>query len=118
LGRIPGLDAYGMQEQRTPGKRMIVGAGGAPETYATGQAPDRLQCVSARSDNAKPIVLITGAAGNIGRGLAAMLADDYRVVGLDRPGSMADFPLIEADLSNDQSVRKALADFRNRFGEL
>jgi nucleoside-diphosphate-sugar epimerase len=73
--------------------------------------------VSAPSDNAKPIVLITGAAGNIGRGLAAMLAESYQVVGLDRPGSEADFPLIEADLSDDQSVTKALGDFRNRFGE-
>jgi nucleoside-diphosphate-sugar epimerase len=65
----------------------------------------------------KPIVLITGAAGNIGRSLAALLAEEYRIVGLDRPGSKADFPLIEGDLSKDESVAQAMADFRERFGE-
>jgi nucleoside-diphosphate-sugar epimerase len=67
--------------------------------------------------NQKPIVLITGAAGNIGRSLAALLAEDYRVVGLDRPGTKADFPLIEADLSKDESVDQAIAEFRKRFGD-
>ncbi|MDQ8757544.1 hypothetical protein RCO27_15045 [Sphingosinicella sp. LHD-64] len=33
----------------------------------------------------KPIVLITGAAGNIGRPLAGALTDAYRVVRLDQP---------------------------------
>jgi nucleoside-diphosphate-sugar epimerase len=65
----------------------------------------------------KPIVLITGAAGNIGRSLAAVLAKDYQVVGLDRPGTKAGFPLIQADLSKDDSVEKAVAEFRNRFGD-
>ncbi|HXG80443.1 MAG TPA: NAD-dependent epimerase/dehydratase family protein [Sphingomicrobium sp.] len=68
------------------------------------------------SDSAKPIVLITGAAGNIGTSLAERLADGYRVVGIDRPGSKADFPLIEADLGDDQSVEKAIAEFRDKFG--
>ena len=35
------------------------------------------------TDVAKPIVLITGAAGNIGTSLAERLADAYRVVGID-----------------------------------
>jgi nucleoside-diphosphate-sugar epimerase len=42
----------------------------------------------------KPIVLITGAAGNIGRSLAAALRDGYSIVGLDQPGKKAEFPLI------------------------
>lgn len=87
------------------------------ETDATGPGINRLPSVSATSDKAKPIVLITGAAGNIGRGLAAKLADDYQVVGLDRPGSTAEFPLIEADLSEDRSVSEALGVFRDRFGD-
>ena len=32
----------------------------------------------------RPLVLITGAAGNLGQTLARALGDRYRVVGLDR----------------------------------
>ncbi|HEX6376618.1 MAG TPA: NAD-dependent epimerase/dehydratase family protein [Allosphingosinicella sp.] len=64
----------------------------------------------------KPIVLITGAAGNIGRSLAGALADGYRVVGLDKPGTTADFPLIEVDFTDDDSVRAALESFRKDHG--
>lgn len=63
-----------------------------------------------------PIVLITGAAGNLGAALSAALADGYRVVGLDRSAGQADFPLIEADLTSDESTAKALRTFRERFG--
>ena len=62
-------------------------------------------------------MLITGAAGNIGTSLAEVLAESYRVVGLDRPGSKADFPLIEADLADDKSVAAGFAEFKQRFGE-
>jgi len=64
----------------------------------------------------KPIVLITGAAGNIGGSLAGALADGYRVVGLDQPGATADFPLIEVDFAEDESVGGALERFRNDYG--
>jgi nucleoside-diphosphate-sugar epimerase len=64
----------------------------------------------------KPIVLITGAAGNIGRSLAAALADSYAVVGLDREGSKADFPLIGVDFTDDKSVSEALETFRRDHG--
>jgi nucleoside-diphosphate-sugar epimerase len=67
-----------------------------------------------RQDN--PIVLITGAAGNIGRSLAGALSDAYRVVGLDRPGMEADFPLIEVDFTDDESVRAAFDGFRKDYG--
>lgn len=65
---------------------------------------------------AQPIVLITGAAGNIGRSLAAALADGYRVVGLDQPDKKADFPLIGADFTKEESVRGAMESFRAEFG--
>jgi len=64
----------------------------------------------------KPLILITGAAGNIGRSLAAALAPAYRIVGLDQPDTEADFPLIGVDLTSDESVRGALAKLRDRFG--
>lgn len=67
-------------------------------------------------DNSKPLVLITGAAGNIGRSLAATLADSYRVVGLDRGGGEADFPLIDADFGSDEAMAAAFAHFGERFG--
>lgn len=64
-----------------------------------------------------PLVLITGAAGNLGRGLAQSLSDQYRIVGLDRKGSKdLDFPLYEIDLSSDESVAAALAQVRREHG--
>src|SRR5688500_12930157 len=66
--------------------------------------------------DAKPIVLITGAAGNIGRSLAAEFAGGYTVVGLDQPGKTADFPLLGADFTDADSVAKAMAELRDRFG--
>ena len=65
----------------------------------------------------KPLVLITGAAGNIGRSLAAAIAPNYRIVGLDQPGTEADFPLIGVDLTSDDSVCAALGQLRDRFGD-
>jgi nucleoside-diphosphate-sugar epimerase len=67
--------------------------------------------------DSRPIVLISGAAGNIGTSLAELLSDDYRIVGLDRPGSKADFPLIEFDLADNRSVGHALSEFGRRFGQ-
>ncbi|WP_207796586.1 NAD-dependent epimerase/dehydratase family protein [Sphingomonas oleivorans] len=67
-------------------------------------------------DTAKPIVLITGAAGNIGRSLAHALSDAYTIVGLDREGMKADFPLIPVDFTDDASVAGALAKFRRDHG--
>ena len=64
----------------------------------------------------KPIVLITGAAGNIGTALAAALKGDYRIVGMDREGLKAEFPLIAIDLTSTRSVTRAFATFRKQFG--
>ncbi|MFZ5670443.1 MAG: vitamin K epoxide reductase family protein [Pseudomonadota bacterium] len=64
----------------------------------------------------KPIVLITGAGGNLGATLAAALSDAYRVVGFDLKGGEAGFPLIAADLTSDESTRDAFAAFARRFG--
>lgn len=65
----------------------------------------------------KPIVLITGAAGNIGRSLAAALSDGYSIVGLDQPGKKAEFPLIDADFTDDASIVRAMAQFRQTHGD-
>lgn len=42
----------------------------------------------------KPVVLITGAAGDIGTTLAHVLARDFTVVGIEQKGKKASIPLI------------------------
>ncbi|UGB39538.1 NAD-dependent epimerase/dehydratase family protein [Frateuria soli] len=66
----------------------------------------------------KPVVLITGSAGFLGRALVRRLAREYSLVGLDRPG----FPRSDAierlacDLADEASVRQAVEEVRKRFG--
>jgi nucleoside-diphosphate-sugar epimerase len=64
----------------------------------------------------RPIVLITGATGNIGRSLARALHGEYRIVGLDRSVESADFPIITADFTSDASLELAFWKFRDAFG--
>ena len=56
----------------------------------------------------KPLVVITGAAGNIGRSLAAALRHRYSIVGIDLKGGGTDFPVIEADFTSDDSMAAAM----------
>lgn len=65
----------------------------------------------------KPVVLITGAAGDIGSALTAALSETYEVIGLDLKGTRAACPLIEVDLSSADSVAMALSRFRGAYGE-
>ena len=44
----------------------------------------------------KPIALITGATGNLGRSLGAAFGSQYRIVGLDQKAEGADFPVFKA----------------------
>jgi nucleoside-diphosphate-sugar epimerase len=64
----------------------------------------------------KPIVLITGASGNLGRSVAAVLANDYQPVGLDLRGDEGRFTVLSCDFTSDVAVRKALQALRKRFG--
>jgi nucleoside-diphosphate-sugar epimerase len=68
------------------------------------------------SGDARPVVLITGAAGNLGRALAAALAVDYRIVGLDLRSADADYPIFTADFSNPAAVELALSRVRALVG--
>ena len=67
-----------------------------------------------------PIVLVTGATGNLGRSVAGALAGDYRIVGLNRKtkDSAPDpaFPIFEVDFSVDASAVQALRCFRDSYG--
>lgn len=64
----------------------------------------------------KPVVLITGAAGNIGRSLAGALQDRYRVVGLDVTKGDTNYPVIEVDLTDEKSVVEALERIGTEHG--
>lgn len=69
-----------------------------------------------KTRDGKPIVLITGAVGNIGRSLGEALDRDYRVIGLDRQAEGADFPVFEADFTSDDSLGLALREIRDAYG--
>ncbi|MBI4345727.1 MAG: NAD(P)-dependent oxidoreductase [Elusimicrobia bacterium] len=68
---------------------------------------------------ARPTVLITGGSGFIGSALARQFVERYAVISLDRPGQ--DRPPkgvdhIDVDLTDDESVRHALARVRSTRG--
>lgn len=68
---------------------------------------------------AEDVVLVTGASGFIGGAVVRDLSEQYRVVGLDRPGSAMPpgaAALVDFDLSSDESVASALDAVRTRFG--
>lgn len=62
----------------------------------------------------KPLVLITGAAGNLGGALTRRLADEYRVVGLDLEESEGIFAF---DITDADSVHRAMEEVRNALGD-
>lgn len=68
------------------------------------------------SDRERPIVLVTGASGNLGRAIAAALSRDYQVVGLDRTVGAGAIPSFATDFSNAAAVELALHRMRDRFG--
>lgn len=64
----------------------------------------------------RPVVLMTGASGQVGKVVSKALTDHFQVIGLDQPGKQADVPLIPVDLTVDASVDHALAAFRDAYG--
>jgi nucleoside-diphosphate-sugar epimerase len=68
------------------------------------------------SSTDRPIVLITGAGGNLGSALAVALSDDYLIIGLDRTADGGDYPIFAADFANAAAVELAMTRVRERFG--
>src|SRR5690606_26094286 len=73
----------------------------------------------------KPVVLITGAAGNIGTAMAAALARSYHVVGMDRSipedaaassAQQGPHAWVRIDLSSDDSVQEAFEQVARTSG--
>lgn len=71
---------------------------------------------SAANSGGKPLVLMTGAAGDIGSALIKALSKRYKVVGLDLEGQQADCELFPVDLSSQDSVKLALLSYREKHG--
>ena len=67
------------------------------------------------TSDGKPIVLMTGVAGDVGAAVVDALKDGYRIVGMDRK-SDGSVPVLEADFTDDASVIRAFEDFRQRYG--
>jgi nucleoside-diphosphate-sugar epimerase/uncharacterized membrane protein len=65
---------------------------------------------------ARPIVLITGAAGDIGRSLTRALRRDYFVVGVDLVAAEEADASYEIDLTSSDSVRRVLDDVATAHG--
>lgn len=63
----------------------------------------------------KPVVLITGSEGRLGRAIAAALANAYQVVGFERACQGAG--CIDADLASDAAVAQACHTLRVRYGD-
>lgn len=66
--------------------------------------------------DARPLVLVTGIAGSVGRSLSRALQDKYRVVGMDRSDPEDGSEWIEVDLTSDESVATAVDQLGKRHG--
>lgn len=62
----------------------------------------------------KPLVLITGSEGRIGKAISAALGEDYRVIGFEQKCAAAN--CIDADISSDDAMARACALLRERYG--
>lgn len=66
--------------------------------------------------NEKPAILITGAAGNIGRKLTERLADLYHVLGIDLPDNTDGPDMFGCDITDRASVEDAVQRAAYRAG--
>ncbi len=66
----------------------------------------------------KPVAVVTGAAGTIGRAIGSTLAVDFTVVGLDRNLSEAPFPILSADVVDRACIETAARTIAAEHGEV
>ncbi len=83
-----------------------------------GKRAGRRSDVAERAEPSQDIVLITGSSGFIGQALAGRLSARYQVVGLDLfpPRKGTDIETIRLDLTDEQAVRKAMAEIGDKYG--
>lgn len=63
----------------------------------------------------KPLALITGSEGRIGKAIAAELGDDYIVVGFEQKCD-TDANCIAVDISSDEAMSRACEQLRHGYG--
>jgi nucleoside-diphosphate-sugar epimerase/uncharacterized membrane protein len=68
-------------------------------------------------DTGKPLVLITGASGNIGTHLCQQLSTNYTTIGLDRDECESADESYICDLTSDESIELALHKIREYHGK-
>lgn len=74
--------------------------------------------MAASGDKARRVTLVTGATRGIGRAICEKLAaQHHRIVGIARASGDSTFPgeVFAADLSDEQSTKRALADIIARY---
>lgn len=64
----------------------------------------------------RPLIVMTGATGNVGSSLVDALAEDFKIVGLDRHGSSDKAEIIEVDVTSPQSVDLAFEKIASEHG--
>ena len=64
----------------------------------------------------KPLVLVTGATGNIGGSLCDALERDFRVVGLDKDEEEGERDVFTFDITDEASVRDAIGRIAGEHG--
>ena len=67
-------------------------------------------------DGGKPIVLITGASGNIGTHICRQLNPNYTTIGLDRDECECSDESYICDLTSDDSIELAMYKIREKHG--
>ncbi len=83
-----------------------------------GEASSNPTGSAAGTASSRPVILLTGATGFLGRALSAVLeAAGFALVGLDRtPKELAHAESLSCDLTSDESVDAALREVRARYG--
>lgn len=69
------------------------------------------------AQNEKPVVIITGAAGNLGQALTRVLKRDYRVIGVDVKPAKSVVASYEIDLTSASSVNRIFARIAEEQGK-
>ena len=97
-------------------KRRSIKAGLKNRAQYAGRKSKTNSKRRAKVADRKPIVIVTGAAGNLGRSLGMALRSDYQIVGLDLRTENSEFPIIGMDLTSEPAVELAFRKFRDAFG--
>ncbi|WP_416878224.1 vitamin K epoxide reductase family protein [Litorimonas sp.] len=69
------------------------------------------------NSNDKPLLVVTGASGNLGQSIIKLFADEFIVVGLDQESSHSDTEIIGVDLTSRQSVDLAFDKIAEKYGK-